>query len=208
MADVIAEELKHYQKSIGVEIYLHDPFRPDRFDPFAFAEEFARRETMWQEVDEPDKPDEKRKSTGDVFISYSHKDQKWLTRLQVMLKPLLRKGSLSIWDDTKIKAGAIWRAEIEDALKSAKAAVLLVSPDFLASDFIAENELPQLLAATESKDLKILWVYISPCFYKEIKLGEHQAAHDISRPLAGLRGANLDNALVEVCQNIKAAVSV
>jgi hypothetical protein len=143
-----------------------------------------------------------------VFISYSHKDKKWLKRLQDMLKPILRKDSFSIWDDTTIKAGDAWKTAIEEALKSARAAVLLVSTDFLASDFIVENELPQLLAAAKRNDLKILWVCISPCLYEETKIGDYQAAHDISRPLAGLRGANLDNALVEVCQNIKAAVSI
>ena len=208
MANVIADELNRFERPVEVAIYLHDPFHPDRFDPFAFAEEFARRETKWQAVPDSVKPDDTRSTAKDVFISYSHEDKKWLKRLQDMLKPLLRKGSVSIWVDTAIKAGDRWRTEIEDALKSARAAVLLVSPDFLASEFIAENELPQLLAAAKNKDLRILWVYIRPCLYKEAKIGDYQAAHDISRPLAGLKGISLDNALVEVCQKIKAAVSV
>jgi O-acetyl-ADP-ribose deacetylase (regulator of RNase III) len=208
MADVIADELSRIERPVEVAIYLHDPFHPDRFDPFAFAEEFARRETKWRAVPESATADDTRSSAKDVFISYSHKDKKWLKRLQDMLKPILRKDSFSIWDDTTIKAGDAWKTAIEEALKSARAAVLLVSTDFLASDFIVENELPQLLAAAKRNDLKILWVCISPCLYEETKIGDYQAAHDISRPLAGLRGANLDNALVEVCQNIKAAVSI
>jgi O-acetyl-ADP-ribose deacetylase (regulator of RNase III) len=208
MAGVIADELSRSESPVEAGIYLYDPLRPNRFDPITFAEEFARRETTWQAIPDPVKTDDTRSSARDVFISYSHKDKKWLKRLQDMLKPLLRKGSLSIWDDTQIKAGATWRADIEDALKSAKAAVLLVSPDFLASDFIAENELPQLLEAAKSKDLKILWAYISPCLYEETKIKDYQAAHKISEPLGGLRGTKLDNALVKVCQEIKAAVSV
>ena len=208
MADVIADELSRFERPVEVGIYLHDPFHSDRFDPFSFAEEFARRETKWRAVPDSAKAADTRSSAKDVFISYSHKDKKWLKRLQDMLKPILRKGSFSIWDDTTIKAGDAWRTEIEGALESAKAAVFLVSSDFLASEFIAENELPQLLAAAKSKDLKVLWVYISPCLYEETKIGDYQAAHDISRPLASLRGTTLDNALVEVCQKIKAAVSV
>ncbi len=207
MADVIADELRRFEKPVEAGIYLHDPYRPDRFDPFAFAEEFARRETRWQEIPESAKPNDTQSAAGDVFISYSHQDKKWLKRLQVMLKPLLRKGGVSIWDDTEIKSGETWKRRIEDALESAKAAVLLVSSDFLASEFIAENELPQLLAAAKRKDLTILWVYLKPCLYQETEIKNYQAAHDISKPLADLKNTARDTALVEICLKIKAAVS-
>ena len=84
---------------------------------------------------------------------------------------------------------------------------MLVSPDFLASDFIAENELPKLLAAAKRKDLTILRIFLKPCLYKETKIKDYQAAHNISRPLAKLRGTARDTALVEICLKIKAAVS-
>jgi O-acetyl-ADP-ribose deacetylase (regulator of RNase III) len=203
MAEVIADELSHFERRVDVAIYLYDPYRPDRFNPFAFAEEFAQRESQWREASPSTMRDEARSFGSDVFISYSHKDTKWLERLQEMLEPLLRKGSISIWDDTKIAAGADWRKEIEDALASAKAAVLLVSPAFLASEFIAEEELPPLLASAEEQGLKILWVYLSHCLYDEAGIGVYQAAHDIGRPLASLRRAKSDEELLKVCQEIK-----
>jgi hypothetical protein len=62
-----------------------------------------------------------------VFVSYSHRDQQWLERLQVHLVPLSGVYRIEIWDDSRIAPGSKWRSEIQDALDSTLAAVLLVS---------------------------------------------------------------------------------
>jgi TIR domain len=141
-----------------------------------------------------------------VFISYSHKDRQWLKKLQTMLKPLVSK-NLVVWDDTKIKPGAKWKGEIERALGAAKVAVLLVSPNFLASDFIAEHELPPLLEASKKHGLVILWVLVGSCLYDETEIKDYQAAHDISKPLNRLKSAEQDEVLVQICRTIKTAAS-
>jgi internalin A len=86
-----------------------------------------------------------------VFISYSHDDQHWLERFRVHLKPFERNKML-VWADKKITAGEMWREEIERALRSTRVALLLVTPNFLASDFIIYNELPVLVRPRKKKD--------------------------------------------------------
>ncbi|WP_138500060.1 COR domain-containing protein [Nostoc sp. PA-18-2419] len=141
-----------------------------------------------------------------VFISYSHQDQQWLTKLQKQLKPMIRNQNLLVWDDTKIQPGAKWREEIEKALAAAKVAVLLVSPDFLASDFIAENELPPLLDAAEAEGLTIIWIPLTYSNYEETEIEKYQSAHTPNQPLDSLNSAQENQAWVNICKKIKTAI--
>ncbi|MBU7586169.1 MAG: TIR domain-containing protein, partial [Nostoc sp. TH1S01] len=141
-----------------------------------------------------------------VFISYSRKDMEWLEKLNTHLKPMIRNQTLVVWDDNKIQAGAEWRKEIDDALAAAKVAVLLVSPNFLASDFIADIELPYFIEGAKKEGVKILWIPISYSSYEETEIPKYLAAHKPTQPLNSLNEKNeQDKALVEICKQIKQA---
>ncbi len=154
----------------------------------------------------PQIPMPKSITRNQVFIGYSHQDQQWLTKLQKHLKPMIRNQNIVVWDDSKIQAGANWREEIENALAAAKVAVLLVSPDFLASDFIADDELPPLLDAAENEGLTIIWIPLTYSGYEHTEIANYQSAHPPNQPLKSLNSAQEDQAWVNICKKIKEAV--
>lgn len=147
-------------------------------------------------------------SRDEAFICYSRANKKWLERVRVHLRPLERRGSLKLFDDTKIKPGTRWREEIKAALDRARVAILLVSADFLASDFIAENELPPLLEKAERGGATILAVIVSPCgFRREKKLADYQAVNDPSEPLDSLRQSESEKVLTELAEAVEIALT-
>jgi internalin A len=117
-------------------------------------------------------------------------------------------GSIVAWSDQQIGSGSQWLKEVQSALANSKVAVLLVSPDFIASDFIHERELGPLLKEAEGGGITILWVPIYPSAYKQTALEKYQAVLDPNKPLGSLRlKAKRDQAWVKICGEIKMAVS-
>ncbi len=142
-----------------------------------------------------------------VFISYSHQDSKYLERLLVHLVTLERDGFIDIWSDTKIIPGSNWREEISQVIDSAKVAVLLVSADFLASQFIAENELPPLLAGAKTKGTVILPIILSPGGFASSSLSQFQAINSPSYPLSRMNRHQKEELWARVAEIIRETVA-
>jgi hypothetical protein len=142
-----------------------------------------------------------------IFVSYSHADRDWLKRLQTHLAPYVSGESLFLWDDTKITAGSDWAGEIDQAIAKARVVVLLVSPEFLASKYVTQVELPAILLRAGS-DLKVFWIPVRHSAFFATPLKDYQAAHDPSRPLADLSPSAQDEALVAISKKIAAAVDI
>lgn len=140
-----------------------------------------------------------------VFVSYSHEDEKWLKMFQVHIAPLERTGIVDRWDDTKITPGKKWREEIAIAIQSSKVAILLISAYFMASEYIAENELPPLLEAAEHDGAVILPVIISPCVMGS--LADYQAVNSPSKPLVDLSRGDRDRVWVKLVEAVTAALN-
>jgi lysozyme family protein len=100
-----------------------------------------------------------------VFVSYNHKDARWLKRFQEHMALLERLDLVDLWADTRIAGGSEWEREIESALTNAKVAVLLVGPAFLFSKFIWEKEMPRIEAHCR-EGMEALPVIIRPCAWQ------------------------------------------
>jgi hypothetical protein len=139
-----------------------------------------------------------------IFVSYCHRDQAWLDRVQVHLRPLARDGLLDVWDDRRLQPGADWKPELQQSLKKADAAVLLISADFLASEFIASEELPPLLGAADVRGTKILPVIVGPSLFSEIPaLSKYQAVNPPTKPLASMQPHEADEALLRLALSLR-----
>jgi chromosomal replication initiator protein DnaA len=143
---------------------------------------------------------------SNVFVSYSHRDKVWLDRLYVHLRPLERPPHrIVIWSDRSLRPGSRWKEEIQEALASARVAVLLISADFLSSDFITENELPPLLKAAEGQGSVVLPVILKPCrFLRTDNLNQFQAINDPrTQPLSRLSEADQEEIFDRLSEEIE-----
>src|SRR5438477_224858 len=111
-----------------------------------------------------------------IFISYAHEDnespdrsKRWLDRLIQFLQPLMQQDELTICSDQDIGLGDDWHAHIQKHLNGARAAVLLVSPAFLASEYVRSSELPVLLRNAKEHGVKVIPMILSPCLFARAK---------------------------------------
>jgi hypothetical protein len=129
------------------------------------------------------------KMTNSIFISYGHADMKetpWVEHLRFYLMQNRHDGGLEMWDDSKIDPGSSWRKSIATALNSAEAAILLVGPAFLGSEFIRTEELPQLLSAARRLNKPLFPLIVRYCSYRASILQSIQAFNDPEQPLESL----------------------
>ena len=137
-----------------------------------------------------------------VFISYSHQDAEWMKKFSAHLKVIQQTDRLDIWSDERIKSGQNWQQEIDAAIARARVALLLATPDFFASEFIQNEELPQILKRHQEKGLFLYWVPIRHGAYPKSSLANIQAASDPKQPLRDLSEADQDRIMSQIALDI------
>lgn len=144
-------------------------------------------------------------SAPKIFISYSHVDEKYMTRLVSMLRPLEKQGVFEIWHDREITAGNEWYQDIRNAINTCDLALLLVSIDFLNSRFIQEDELPRLLQLRKERGLRVIPIIVRHCTWTSVPiLKDLQALPKDGRPVISFTGSGQpDRIWAEIAKRIE-----
>jgi Leucine-rich repeat (LRR) protein/GTPase SAR1 family protein len=139
-----------------------------------------------------------------IFIAYVQTDRQWLDRMRTHLKEFEDEGfDLDIWDDEQLNSGRKWEREIARAAAEFKIALLLITTDFMAGDFIAKNELPPLLEAAEREGALVLPLILKPSrFLKNPHLSHFQPVNHPDKPLISLPESQQEEILVNLIETI------
>lgn len=143
-----------------------------------------------------------------IFVSYAHKDEPWLNKLRPHLDSLVQDvAEITYWDDQRIRPGQNWQEEIRKRLTAAQAAVLLVSADFLASQFIRNEELPTLLSQVENQRTRLYCLIIRPCRFDKVPvLSRFQAVNGPDKTLSEMRLAAQERTFLRLTDQLEQAL--
>ncbi|HST54152.1 MAG TPA: toll/interleukin-1 receptor domain-containing protein [Pyrinomonadaceae bacterium] len=141
----------------------------------------------------------------EVFISYSHKDDELRAQLETHLSMLKRKGVIREWSDRRIVAGQEWDKHIDRHLESADIILLLVSPDFLASDYCYDIEVTSAMQRHEAGVSRVVPIILRHCDdWQSAPFGKLQALPKDAKPVTDWQ--DRDKALADVAAGIRRAV--
>ncbi|MCB9076958.1 MAG: TIR domain-containing protein [Anaerolineaceae bacterium] len=184
----------------------------DRLDPEtldlgikkAFEQVRTQHNTHTSEAIKPNslpltEAEEKRRPS--VFISYSHKDEVEKEEIMSHLGVLAYDGLVDVWVDDQIEAGQDWLEDIEQAIRQARVAILLITKNFLNSKFIRDNEVPRLLERRKNEGLIIIPVIARPCAWQRVEwLTNMNVKPKNGAPVWRDGGSHVDDELADIAE--------
>lgn len=136
-----------------------------------------------------------------VFFSYSHADSDLRDQLEQHLAMLKRQGRIEAWHDRKIVAGEPIDDRISEYLESADVILLLVSADFLASDYCYGIEMRRALERSNANEAKVVPIILRPCDWKSAPFARLLVAPTDGKPVT--RWVDRDEAWLNVVEQLK-----
>lgn len=140
-----------------------------------------------------------------AFISYSHKDTKYRERLRVFLRPLERQKLVTAWHDRMISAGTEWQGQIDEQLETSGVILLLISADFIASEYCFDIEMKRAMERHDAGEALVIPIAVRPTIWDDMPFARLQALPSERKPVSTWEDE--DSAWVDVTQGIKIALN-
>ena len=137
-----------------------------------------------------------------IFFSYAHEDEELRDELAKQLDILERQGNIATWHDRRIEPGEEWAGKIAENLKAAELILLLVSADFLASDYIQDVELQHALERHQNNTARVVPIILRDCLWQQGALAQLQVLPTDGHPVTGDQWHNRDEAWLDVAKGI------
>lgn len=136
-----------------------------------------------------------------IFFCYAHEDELLLNKLKSHLSPLQREGLIDVWHDRDISAGAEWEKEIDINLNTAQIILLLISPDFLASDYCYHVEMQRALEQHTIGNAYVIPIILRPVDWNKAPFAQLQPLPTDGKPVTSW--TNPDDAFANVARGIR-----
>ncbi|HMG72939.1 MAG TPA: tetratricopeptide repeat protein [Pyrinomonadaceae bacterium] len=140
----------------------------------------------------------------EVFYSYAHEDEKLRDELKKHLSNLKRQGVITDWYDRDISAGKEWDDEIKQHLESARVVLLLISPDFMDSDYINDVEVKRAIERHESGEARVIPVILRPVDWQGAPFSKLQGLPTEMKPVTSWDDS--DEAFLDITKGIRKAI--
>jgi TIR domain len=140
-----------------------------------------------------------------LFFSYAHKDEHLRDQLATHISLLKRQNIITDWHDRNITAGTDWAQAIDDNLNTADIILLLISSDFLASDYCYDKEMTRALERHNQNTARVIPIILRPCDWHSAPFGKLQALPKDAKPVT--EWDNQDKAFTNIAQGIRTAVA-
>ncbi|PCJ43837.1 MAG: hypothetical protein COA71_00140 [SAR86 cluster bacterium] len=140
----------------------------------------------------------------ELFFSYSHQDEELRNELEKHLSLLRRQGVIDLWSDHRIGPGKEISGEIDQHLESADIILLLVSPDFLNSDYCYDIEMGRAMERHESGETRVIPVILRPCDWQSAPFRKFKALPTDGKPVT--KHQTLDDAFLDITRAIREVI--
>ena len=137
----------------------------------------------------------------EVFCAYSHRDEARRDELETHLSILRRRGLISVWHDRRISGGMEWNDAISDHLNKADLILLLVSADFIASDYCYDKEVTRAMQRHQLREARVIPIILRHCDWDFAPFSKLQALPKDGKPVEAW--ISRDEALKDVALGIR-----